>query len=469
MTRRLALGFFAYALIVIVLFEVPLGLVLASRTRSAALSELESDGASLGVVMSAALARHDNDTARDILQRYVRREHEIVLVISGGRLSFAEGAGAAEEATDPPVRRILAEAARGRVSGAFGSSDPDDRLLYAALPVATSSSGSAHRFAVVLLVAESEGPVDHDIGRDWLRLATAGIVLLAAAVVVGVVVARSLSRPLGDVERSVEEIGRGDLQARAPEDRGPEELRALGRTVNTMADRMSELVDAQRAFVADASHQLRSPMTALRLRLENLESTLEPVTAAELGLAIAETDRLGRLVDGLLALARAEGARPALLDVDVDQVVEDRLVAWSALAAERGVEIVDARQPHSSGRRVRAGDGHLDQILDNFLANALEATPAGGAVTLSVDEDARGLAVRVRDTGPGMSAEDRQRAFDRFWRRSSDQSGTGLGLAIVAQLARAAGGSAWLEAAPTGGLDAVVWLVRAGSQPSGTR
>jgi signal transduction histidine kinase len=259
---------------------------------------------------------------------------------------------------------------------------------------------------------------------------------------------------------SVDDLGRGDLEVRAPEDRGPPELRALGRTFNVMADRLVELLDSQRAFVADASHQLRSPLTALRLRLENLESTASADVSAELSRAIDETDRLSRLVDGLLSLARSEGRRPEVGVIDVGTVVDDRVEMWAPLAAERHVELISDAGRDPSRWQARAVEGTLEQILDNFLSNALDATPTGGRVEVRVTREDNGVTIRVSDTGPGLDPAERRRAFDRFWRQESSQkSGSGLGLAIVAQLARASGGSAWLDASEFGGVDAVVWLV----------
>lgn len=161
----------------------------------------------------------------------------------------------------------------------------------------------------------------------------------------------------------------------------------LGETFNEMAERLEELVHTQRAFLADASHQLRTPLTALHLRLENLEDTLEDEQQADLTAALAEADRLSRIVDGLLTLARTEGGvRPVRERVDVKDVLLDRADAWSALAEERQValtcELPAAADQQGPILMALGCPGHLEQILDNFLANALEATPAAGSVIL---------------------------------------------------------------------------------------
>src|ERR1700683_4338887 len=136
-----------------------------------------------------------------------------------------------------------------------------------------------------------------------------------------------------------------------------------------MADRLIELVEAQQRFVADASHQLRSPLTALRLRIENLEATADDTTAGSVTAVGRELQRLSRIVDGLLTLGRAGQEQPEASAVDILDVVEQRCEGWSALTGERGVDLVRNFDRHTrSWCRLVAGD--LDQILDNLMANA---------------------------------------------------------------------------------------------------
>ena len=153
---------------------------------------------------------------------------------------------------------------------------------------------------------------------------------------------RWIARPLGKLEEAAAAAGGGDLSARAPVDSGPPEVKTLAAGFNDMVARLEELIDSQEAFVADASHQLRTPLTALRLRLENLERDVTPSGRDDVESALAEVARLSRLVDGLLALARADRAPAAVEDVDVAATVEERLAAWSALAAERDVRLEPA-------------------------------------------------------------------------------------------------------------------------------
>jgi signal transduction histidine kinase len=241
-------------------------------------------------------------------------------------------------------------------------------------------------------------------------------------------------------------------------------VRRLAAAFNDMAARLDRLLEAQRAFVADASHQLRTPLTALRLRLENLEAITPPAAAGDLRAAAAETGRLARLVDGLLVLARAEAVPGRREVVDLAAMVADRQAAWAPLAAEQDVELT--AHP-TSATPVWAAPGALEQVLDNLLANALGAAPVGSRIQLATRQVGGWVEVHVIDQGRGMPAEQRQRAFDRFWRGpASERDGSGLGLAIVRQLLEASGGGAELRPNPGGGLDAVARLRPANHDPA---
>jgi signal transduction histidine kinase len=462
MRGRLLAAFVLFAAVVIVLLEIPLDLVVASNLRSSALADLQREGASISVLVASTAGNGGQAEMSAIVRSFARSENGIVVVVTGGHVDASAGSGAAEELSDPRTKEIVKSAASGQVSGEEGSPEADDDYMYVALPVAKKASQDQ-----VLLVAIPEGPVDRRIATEQLALGAVGLGMLIVAAGVGMMLSRSLTRPLRAIEEAVAAVGSGHLGARAPADTGPAEIRALGNTVNEMAERLEELVHTQRAFVADASHQLRTPLTALRLRLENLEVGGSGDLESDLRAALAETDRLSRIVDGLLALARTEGTRPERVPVDVEAVLADRLEVWTPLAEERQVALRGAPEaaadgaltPQAGPLRALACEGYLEQMLDNFLANALEASPAGGRVTLfavSGDDD---VEVHVVDDGPGMTAADRENAFARFWRpEGATSDGTGLGLAIVAQLARVSGGMAWLAAAEGGGVDAVVRL-----------
>jgi signal transduction histidine kinase len=193
--------------------------------------------------------------------------------------------------------------------------------------------------------------------------------------------------------------------------------------------------------------------------LENFEPYLDVRAHSSLEETIEEVERLGRMVHGLLALARLENAATSPEPVDLDAVVADRAAMWEPFAAEQQVTL--AVTGPAVGQ-VRAIPGALEQIIDNLLANALRASPPGTTLTLA---RAPGAELHIIDQGPGMSQAERERAFDRFWRAStSHHDGTGLGLPIVRHLVRASGGEITLHAAPGGGLDAYIRLRPAASR-----
>jgi signal transduction histidine kinase len=285
-------------------------------------------------------------------------------------------------------------------------------------------------------------------------LAAIAAVVLAAASLVALRFARATVRPLAELERAAAAAGAGNLEARAPVE-GPPEIRSLARRFNEMVARLDELLRTQDEFVADASHELRSPLAALRLGFENLEGEIGPESRPTLEIVSRELERLSRAVEALLALARADRRLSEPAQVDVGTVAEGRIALWSPLCEERAVTLVSRVE---EGLTAHATPGGLDSVLDNLLANALEVSPTGGTITLSATRLATWAEIRVSDEGPGMTSEDLSRAFDRFWRANSESEGSGLGLAIVRRLVSADGGEVELRPGTGGGIDAVVRL-----------
>jgi signal transduction histidine kinase len=220
-----------------------------------------------------------------------------------------------------------------------------------------------------------------------------------------------------------------------------------------MATRLDTLLAAQRRFVADASHQLRSPLTALKLRLENLHHRLPQDAATELDAAVEETDRLSALVNDLLRLTQAD-ERPRRATVDLSRLSAERVDTWTAVAEARQVEL--RTNGLDAPAVVQAVPGAVEQILDNLLDNALNASPPGTTITVTIAAQPHGQQLRITDQGAGLDGEQKLMAVRRFWRGSTTGDGTGLGLAIVDALAKASGGHIELTDAPGGGLTVAV-------------
>lgn len=325
--------------------------------------------------------------------------------------------------------------------------------VYAGRDAARGPSGEDRIVGAVRIRYETADLTDR-LWRIWGFRAILAIGVLAVAAGLGAIVARLLTKPLRQLNDMASRFGDGDLTARSPVT-GPRETRTLARTLNQGAERLDTLVASQRIFVADASHQLRTPLTALRLSLDNIADGVDDEFVREdVDQATAEVVRMSRLVSGLLVLARAEAKVAAPEPLALRELVEERLNVWRPAADERGVTIVLAG--HADDRpRVLAGPGNLDQVLDNVLSNALEVSPDRGTITVRVESGGPDEAVlEVLDQGPGMSAAEQARAFDRFWRGQglTGRTGSGLGLAIVKQLVTDDGGGVALRDAPGGGL-----------------
>jgi len=430
------------ALILLVL-ELALAVTFARRERDASSESVQRDAISLAALSEELIEHPSAHDPGSLAQQFASQtQGDVVVVDRNGSLVTS----------NLPDLHALAEGDRAALDAARSgttSSGRDDDRVYAATPI---GSGGEARGAV--LVSRSDRRTESRIHALWLALAIIAVVVLGVAALVGDRLARWATRPLRRLDESATALGAGDLSTRVDVARGPPEAADLARTFNDMASRLEELVAGQRQFVADASHQLRSPLTALRLRLESIDLH-EPDAGRDIEAALSETQRLSRLVDGLLALARAEGAGTERHTVDVTDVVDERREAWEALAEERGVAIESSSDDHVEAT---LGEGHLEQILDNLIDNAIEANEPGGHVWLHVARVNGTVEVHVRDDGPGMSPADRARAFDTFWQgRGERRTGSaGLGLSIVDRLARANGGVARIEPRDPHGVDAVV-------------
>jgi signal transduction histidine kinase len=328
--------------------------------------------------------------------------------------------------------------------------------VIAAMPVFGQGQQSGPLVGVVM-VSRSTKTLEHNIVALWIILGTISAVAMIAAALLAFGLARWVSRPLKGLDAAARRLADGDLAIRTVVGSGPPEMRRLGTTFNTMAGRLEALVHGNRAAIADVSHQLRTPLAALRLRLDLLAADAaqsDPATSHELAGALDELARLSRLVDGLLAVARAENVVPVPVAVDIAEVARERVVAWHPVADDRSI-VLTATSAGGTGAASASvlawiGEGHLEQILDNLIANALEALSPGQRVTVITAVAPTGARITVRDHGPGMSADDRKRAFLRFG--VSSPNGTGLGLAIVHRLTTSNGGTASLAETPGGGL-----------------
>ena len=462
MTRRLLLGYLSLTAFILVVLEIPLGITFARFERSSLEAGVRRDGAALALAVSEPLRLGQASQLQALTDLYEQDTGGRAVVVDANGNVVADSdplrEGPRNFSSRPEVQAALQnkEVVGHRYSDSLGTN-----LLYVAVPVA---SGGVIRGAVRVTYPESF--VDDRVRRGWLVLAAVGLTVLAFVFLLSIQLARSVTRPLRELELAAGRMGEGDLEVRVGVPDGPPELRVLARSFNETADKLQRLMDQQRRFSADASHQLRTPLAALRLRLENVEAAVRGETLEDIEGAIAEVHRLSRLVDGLLALARAERGRSAgetLAPVSLSFVVAEAAVRWRPLVEEHGVRLETSVS--SKDLHCLATPGHLEQVIDNLVANAVDVAPEGTGVVVQAVQppDDEGIVeLHVIDEGPGMTAEQREHAFDRFWRSTEARSklgGSGLGLSIVQQLVVNDGGSVALLEAPGGGLDARVRLI----------
>lgn len=457
MSRRLLVGYVTLTLVVLAVLEIPLGVANSRSERRDLSAKVERDAVAVASLAEETLESGGSEAVpalRSVAERYLRD--------TGGRIVIVNAKGAVLVDSSPPEPGPRSFASRPEIAVALGgdvatgsrhSKTLGGDLLYVAVPVA--SSGVVHG---AVRVSYPTSTLDERVRSYWLLLGAIALVVLALAVAVGVRLSRWVARPLLRLEEAAQAVGGGDLHARAPVDDGPPEVRSLALAFNDTVAKVEALLGSQHEFVADASHQLRTPLTALRLRLENLEADVAEPSRAGLESALAEVERLAQIVEGLLALARADSGEAPAGAVDLAAVVAERVGAWQPLAEERGVALRAEGGPLPPAH---AAPERLVQVLDNLIANAVEHSPPRKTVAVRVSAIGERLELRVTDEGPGLSAEERGRAFDRFWRGRTDSAGSGLGLAIVRRLTETDGGEALLEEAPGGGLAAVVRLPRA--------
>lgn len=341
-------------------------------------------------------------------------------------------------------------------------------VMYGGMPVVVSGE----QVGAVLVAADIAAV--RDAQQDLLRqLALVAGGMAALAVLLGVLLARYLSRPLVRLRAAVSRLARGQLDARV-EPGGSSELRDLGQGFNRMAEELGRLDRQRRAFVADASHELRTPIAAIRALAEPLLSDrpLEVAVYKEhLNDIVHECDRAGRLVNSLLELARldmraesrSQVGQPAD-SIDLRRVAAEMVHALEPVAVERGVRL----EMLPGGPVMARADAQLVQaVLGNLVENGIKYTPRGGSVQVAVGtqgtvDAGRAAWLKVTDTGIGIPPEHQARIFERFYRvdkaRSRATGGAGLGLAIAAEAAARLGGRIQVASEPGKGSEFTLTL-----------
>ena len=294
------------------------------------------------------------------------------------------------------------------------------------------------------VVEVSRSTLDTERFLSSLRTILWMAVLVAAVlcVLVGAALARGLSRPILEIEQATRRISNGDLDARV-DSSSDDEIGRLGQSINEMAGRLQQLESAREQFLGEISHDLRTPLTAIKGLLVNAIDDACPDERPSLELAERETDRLIRLVNQLLDFNRWRVRRLELTcsSLDVSAVARDAVGLSEARASHRNIALV--LEAPSMGPLALADADRVQRVILNLLDNAIKFTEPDGRVVLTVEQRESEARVSVLDTGRGMTDEERDRAFEPYYRGAG--GGVGLGLAIARAVVEAHGGRMGLE------------------------
>jgi signal transduction histidine kinase len=387
--RRFLVSTILIVLTTIVLLGAPLGFVLDRLAREATINRLERSAAAVAVAVEPIVAEG-------------QRPDALLL----------------EQLTPPGDQTIVRTAEGDRIEAGAQTTGPS-------LSVETNAGADT----TVELIAPAT-PVSDIVRRSILTLGAVAAVGLALALVLATVQARRLTRPIEELARAAQRLGAGDFSAHPPRS-GIAELDALAETLDSSRERIAALVDSERQFATNASHQLRSALTGLTLRLEELAGSPVPKTKVEADEALAQVARLDATIDELLSLTRT-GRAGERRTFDLAALVREHVRDWQPRfrQVQRGIEV------RSDGPvSVHATPGAVGQIVDVLLSNALHH--GGGRVAFHIRTEPSSGVVQVSDEGKGVDAD----AAPRLFERATSKNGHGIGLPLARQLAHADLGS----------------------------
>jgi signal transduction histidine kinase len=405
-------------------------------TRARALDELRSEAGGI-VALYATQAGHE-EVPRPQLQAAIGGDHIYYVPVVLGAELFV---GTLPTLTQPHLVDLKRLATSGPQTIHFRYQGT--RYVGVASPVKL-----AQQLFGALVVAKPEAQLrSRLLTLVWrLLFAFAGGVVVVG--LLGVYLARRITRPLGTLAVAADEVASGDYAVELPAARGSGEIATLSRRFADMAAKLAESEALSRNFLMSVSHELRTPLTAIRGHVSALrEGVIDDPDLRSASLAVIEEEamRLERLVGDVLDLAKLDAHRFTVLqeEVDMEQLCERAFSAFGEEARRRAIDY--HREIDAQPVIVSDGDRVL-QIISNLLSNAFRWTPEGGRIWLELAAENGSVSVAVSDTGPGISADERERIFRPFWSR--DGGGTGLGLAIARELAVALGGRIDLRSEP---------------------
>ena len=437
---------FGYVMLVVL---IALGVPLAVNLQQRARLELETEALIQAQGIASAVGSENLLPKRgDVLASIVEQSAPQV----GGRVIVVdpEGILVADSQSSQSLGTLYATDGRPEIGQALAgiaesitrhSDELGTDLLATAVPIRDEG-----RIVGAVRITKPMSEVISQTRRATLGLIAVGLAGLASGLLLAWGLAGSLARPLRRLADTSERLGAGDLAARTEKVRGTAEIEQLGRSLDDMADRLERTVRAQREFVANASHQLRTPLTGIKLRLESaLDGDPSTELRTQLEAADREVDRLAEIVARLLVMAK-EIEDGQATRVDVGDAVSRAVARWEERASRLGASLL----ARGEGGDAQGNPADVDQILDNLLDNAIAYAP--GEIVLEAHREDGRVVLAVQDRGPGIPETERERVTDRFYRgRGAPAGGSGLGLAIARELAEKWGGSLQVRGVEGGG------------------
>ena len=440
-------------MLALIALGLPLALSLKDRVNTEVRSQAHSQAAIVATGAGSLIGKGgDPDSLSRLINIAAETVNGRVLVVNGSGTVVSDSGVPGSVGSNYSSRPEIAAALKGKSDQRERKSDTlGTEILATADPVIRGN-----RTVGAVRITQSVDAVHSAVNRSLVGLGLLGLLVIAFALVVAAVIANQIARPVRRLEVTARQFATGGTEAEA-EVTGSTEQKSLARSFNEMTARVGRLLRSQRDFVANASHQLRTPLTGLRLRLEGLSDELEDDgQRAELDAGMKEVDRLSKMVDELLILSRAgEIDRPGeVLDLkDLGQEARDR---WLGAMGDRDL-VLEGIEREDLGP-VFGARPDIERVLDALIENAIGYSPPDSTIGIAVSEGT----IRVTDEGSGLEPGEEEAVFERFARGSSGRQGvrgTGLGLAIARELAGQWGGSVSLARRKGGGTVATVKLL----------